>query len=708
MTAPPAPATARYRGHPLRRRRRAGRLAAHGARRGRAAARLRDPDHAGRVLFLVVDVVVGLVYGVVAAVILSRRGHPAAWLVSLTAVGGARGARWRLGRAPRRPTRARRAVPNFGPAVRQRLGARHGRAVPRRAVARETPLTTVAWAGRRRGRRDARAVGPAGPLPMVDTGWPPALVAVVGLGDRGRRAVAVPARPVAERPGLLLLAAGTALMALVRTRARAVHVLRRRAPGPDLPPGVPGALPGRPARHDAAQPALGIDLAVSRTAPFGLLTLGLLVVYAGARLVGLAGGRASRRRRWRRSASCSPSTRCAAGSTQRVRLLRPDGERRGPRCSSGPRCPVAARPSCSTGSPRRWGEALRLESVTLRLAGAPGAPRGTGPRGTGVLRRARRWNGRSPQGQGPQPDVVGTLSLTPRPGERLGRAQPQALDRLEPVLAAGLGLVRATDEVVRASATRPPGRGSPSGQAGARAARWALGPWMSGLRLGLQGARNVLRTDPEAADARSPPCRTRWPGGWGRTCGGLLAQPAAADPRGARLGAALADLAARHAAGGFGVELVGLPVEEPGALAGLDPRVAAVAYAVASEAVLNAARHSGVRGGVLDVRIVEGGGGRSCRWRWRLGSVARRHLSRRRVRAFAGRGRRGRHALDAGADERLPAGRSRSRRVRQGAGRSCRRRCRSTWRWRHERGAGHDRRRPPRLPDRDGDAARLA
>ena len=51
-------------------------------------------------LFFVVDAMVGVVYGTVGAVILSRRAHPVGWLVALAGVGGAAGrARRRAGRA---------------------------------------------------------------------------------------------------------------------------------------------------------------------------------------------------------------------------------------------------------------------------------------------------------------------------------------------------------------------------------------------------------------------------------------------------------------------------------------------------------------------------------------------------------------------------------------------------------------------------------
>ncbi|WP_230684752.1 hypothetical protein [Cellulomonas sp. JZ18] len=59
-------------------------------------------------LFLLVDVTVAVVYGTVAAVILSRRVHAVAWLVALAAVGGAC-PRWAAGGARGAPrTRARR------------------------------------------------------------------------------------------------------------------------------------------------------------------------------------------------------------------------------------------------------------------------------------------------------------------------------------------------------------------------------------------------------------------------------------------------------------------------------------------------------------------------------------------------------------------------------------------------------------------------
>lgn len=616
MTAPPAPATARYRGHP-----RAAvavlvaswLMALAGAVLQLASGIPITPD----VLFLVVDVVVGLVYGVVAAVILSRRGHPVAWLVSLTAVGGALaalGGGW-AAFASTHATQGGAELRGwlFGSAW---VPGTVGLFLVVPWLVRETPLTTVAWAG--------LALGAAVTLglsvqrlvfPMVDNGWLLVLVAVVGLVTAGGVLWRYRRGPVAERPGLLLLAAGTALMAL-----SFVPVVLVPYTSSDVVLLVPishlacqALFPGALLVTMLRNRLWGIDLAVSRTVLFGLLTLGLLVVYAV--LV------------WSASLAVGSSAVAQAVAAIGV-VLAVDPLRRwldqrvrrlvyGEATSPG-RAALLIGASLSGGRSTELldrlaaavGEALRLESVTLRLAGAPGAE-GHWAEGHWGAASSPPLEREVTQGQGPQPDVVGTLSLTPRPGERLDRRSLEALDRLEPVLAVGLGLVRATDEVVRARDAATRARLAER-QVIRRELHDGVGPWMSGLRLGLQGARNVLRTDPEAADAVLAALQDEVAGRVEDVR--LLSRsllPPILEERG--LGAALADLAARHAAGGFGVELVGLPVEEPGALAGLDPRVAAVAYAVASEAVLNAARHSGVRGCVLDVRIVEGGGGSAGR-----------------------------------------------------------------------------------------------
>jgi signal transduction histidine kinase len=138
-----------------------------------------------------------------------------------------------------------------------------------------------------------------------------------------------------------------------------------------------------------------------------------------------------------------------------------------------------------------------------------------------------------------------------------------------------------------------------------------LGPSLAGLRLGLQGARNLLGRDDEAAarildqlqadlDQRVAEVRT--------LSHSLL--PPVLDELG--LSPALLELAARHTENGFPVEA---RTDVP---AGLPQAVAVAAYGIVSEALVNASRHSGatrtavtaqVVGDVLRVQVADNGVG---------------------------------------------------------------------------------------------------
>ncbi|WP_253182046.1 sensor histidine kinase, partial [Cellulosimicrobium cellulans] len=124
-----------------------------------------------------------------------------------------------------------------------------------------------------------------------------------------------------------------------------------------------------------------------------------------------------------------------------------------------------------------------------------------------------------------------------------------------------------------------------------------VGPWLTGLRLGLQGARNVLETDPAAAaailDALGAEAEQRVEDV--RALSRSLLPPSL-DELG--LEAALGELAGRQAVAGFVVDVRCDPC------AGLDARVAAAAYAIASESVVNAARHSGAAECRLSVEVL--------------------------------------------------------------------------------------------------------
>jgi len=190
---------------------------------------------------------------------------------------------------------------------------------------------------------------------------------------------------------------------------------------------------------------------------------------------------------------------------------------------------------------------------------------------------------------------IGSIAVTVRPGERLDTRTGDSLDHLLPVVAAGLALVQGAADLERArdAATR-------ARLAERRLIRRELhdgiGPWLSGLRLGLQGARNTLTRDPAAADTildalqaeveqRVQDVR-------------LLSRsllPPLLDEEG--LGAALHELARRSTEGGFDV---GLELDDP---ADLDPRVRAAAYAIVSESVVNASRYSGAAGCTVSVAV---------------------------------------------------------------------------------------------------------
>ncbi|RBP65667.1 histidine kinase [Brevibacterium sanguinis] len=560
-------------------------------------------------LFLAVDAMVGLVYGTVAAVILSRRGHIVAWLIALTAVGGglaALGGGW-----------ASFAVANRLPAEALGFGLFGSAWVPGTLalflvvpwLVRETPLTRFAAAGPAVGIVVTAALTVQRfAFPMSDNA--PILVAVVVWGLVTAAAVLWRHRlgPVGERDGLGLLALGTAVMALSFLPLLLVPYTSE------------GVLFLVPISHLACQALFpgallvtvlrnrlwGIDLAVSRGVLAGLLTLIMVVVYAAlvwtaSRLVG---------------SSAIAQLVAAVGvvlAVQPVRSLLGARVRRlvwGEAASAG-RAALHIGATLSTGSrpaelldrlAAAVGETLRLESATLTLpdgetAGHWGTPTSP-PEERTVTRRADSDAGIE--------DRLGTLSFTPRPGERLDRRTLDALDRIEPLLAVGLSLIQATAEVTAAkdAATRSAVAADRAREATTRA-RLAerqlirrelhdgIGPWLSGLHLGIQGARNILPADPAAADELLAALQTEAAQrvqDIRMVSRSLL--PPILEERG--LAAAVDELAARYAQTGFTLEVEGLLVEDPDSLRRLDDRVAAAAYAVIAESSLNSSRHSGV------------------------------------------------------------------------------------------------------------------
>ncbi|WP_051297858.1 sensor histidine kinase [Brevibacterium album] len=675
-------------------------------------------------LFLAVDAMVGLVYGTVAAVVLSRRSHPAVWLIALAAVGGglaALGGGWASFASSHSAPAADAAIRLFGSAW---VPGTLSLFLVLPWLVRETPLSAAARLGAAAGAVTVLAfTAQRVLLPMWDNTALLLLIVAMGLVTaaavlhRHRRG------PLGERAGLGLLALGTAVMAL-----SFLPLLLAPHTSPALMLLVPllhlacqALFPGALLVTMLRNRLWGIDLAVSRAVLAGLLTLGMVLIYAAlvwaaSAVVGSSGaaqviaavgvvlavqpvrtwlGARVRRMVWGEAASPGRAAlrigaslssgedatelldRLAAAVGETLRLESvvllaegvqagdlvsqatvPDARRRASAMHTGAAAPSARAPQrlepveggapAPMGGPEgtapvgsggaavgRWGAATgpALEvAVRRHTAAEAGNGVGNGNRaGDGNVTRTVSGGGKGAVPAavtGPTPgtgstaltagSLAGRLFVTPRPGEQLDRRTLAALDGLRPILAAGLDLVRAAEDVARArdAADRARETADRAREAADRAreaaesARLAerkrirrelhdgIGPWLSGLRLGLQGARNVLAADPAGADAvlaalqeeaahRVQDVR-------------LLSRsllPPVLEARG--LGAALEELAAHHARSGFTLE-VRLETEGTGAPAGaeadalrdLDPRVAAAAYAVIAESALNAARHS--------------------------------------------------------------------------------------------------------------------
>jgi signal transduction histidine kinase len=567
------------------------------------------------VLFLVVDVMVALVYGSVAAVILSRRSHPVAWLIGFAAVGAgiaALGGGW-----------ASYAIAAELPAETIGMAVFGSAWVPGTLslflvvpwLVRETRLSRVEGAGLivsilvTTVMTVQRLV-----FPMSDNRLTILAVVVMGLITALSVLVRRRSGPAAQHPGLGLLALGTAVMALSFLPLVLVEYTSA------------SVLLLVPASHLACQaifPAAllvtmlrnrlwGIDITVSRAVLAGLLTLGMALVYAT--LVWAAS--------WVVGSSGIAQIIAAVGVVLGVQPIRSWLEQRvqnliwGQSTSPGT---AALRIGASLSTVRdaeeflnqlagALGEALRLESVTVEVhdESAP-FDRSSGGWGTPTSTPVERpvTAGKTTQHDDAAPVRLGVVTMTPRPGERLDRRTLEALDRLQPMIAAGLGLIRSAREVTRA---RDAANGARLAERRLirRELHDGMGPWLSGLQLGLQGARNVLRTDPQAADAvlHALQSETAQRVEDVRMLSRSLLPPVL-EERG--LSAAVQELATRHAESGFAVEAGGLLTSDPQELRGLDPRVAAAAYAVISESIINAARHSGAAQSTVTV-TVEGTG----------------------------------------------------------------------------------------------------
>ncbi|RJK97495.1 sensor histidine kinase [Vallicoccus soli] len=538
--------------------------------------------------FYAVDVTVAAVYGTVAAVVLSRRRHVVPWLLALAAVGGGLAA---LGYAWGELSRARPAVPPLPWLVDlQGIAWVPGTlalflVVP--WLVRDHPLGRARW-GLAAGSALTVAVTAVNVLHR-DGDEPPLYLAAIAVGLLAAADAALRrARgPVAERVGLGWLAVGTLVMAL-SFLPLAVPSLWTVLPLwflPSLHLAAQAVFPGAVLVAVLRQRMWGLDLPVSRAVLGGLLTTGLVVLYVAVATVAarlLPGGdqvlaaaavavAVQPARTWLQRRVTRLVHGDAVEPTRTVRRL---GRHLG-------RAQTAD--ELLAGLVETVGAALRLESAELVVEGATAAAWGA-PTSTPVDVRLVHGT-----------EEVAVLRVTAPPGEALGARERRALDELASVVSAGVALAR-TSRDLEAARDRLTSVRLEERRVVRRELHDGLGPSLAGIRLALQGARNLVATDPAAAgellaalqaelDARVDDVRA--------LSRSLL--PPALETLG--LGPALSELAARHREAGLEVE-----VRCDGA-DGLEPRLAAATYGIVVEAVTNVARHSGATRCTVEVVV---------------------------------------------------------------------------------------------------------
>lgn len=542
------------------------------------------------VLFLLVDATVALVYGTVGAVILARRRHVVGWLVAFTGIGGGTSALaggWA----------AYAATHPSSPPLEALTGAYGWAWVPGTIalftvvpwLVRDHPLGPRAWVGLGAGTAAAGAMtGVRLVFPESMTQVPLMLAVTTGLVAAGATWRRGQHGPRAERRGLGLLAMATAAMAISFVPLFFVEAT------PDLVIAVPLIHLTCQALFPAAllvtvlrNRLWGIDLVLSRATIAALLTVGLVAVYAllVAAATTVVGDRPTAQILAAVGVVLAVNPTRAWLDARVRRLVYGEGSDAGRAALSlGRRLSAASSADeLLVGLAASVGEALRLESVTLTV----------GPPVDQVVRWGEPSSTQLTLPIEHSSAAVGELAVTARPGERLDSRSREALNQLLPVVASGLALARAAVDLRRARDTATRAR-LEERRIIRREVHDGLGPWLSGLRLGLQGALNLIERDPAAARTvlagladeagrRVDDVRT--------LSRSLL--PPILDELG--LAAALGDLVGRHAAEGFTVTLTCRGCD------GVVGPAAAAAYAIASEAVLNAARHSGAPGCTLQV-----------------------------------------------------------------------------------------------------------
>ncbi|MCK8671772.1 sensor histidine kinase [Rhodococcus sp. HM1] len=568
-------------------------------------------------LFFLVDVVGAAVYGTVTGVVLARRVHPVPIITAVAAIGPGIAA---LSYAWSRLALVRPELPFVGALAPLQNSAwipgtlalflvvpwlvRDGTLGQLEQIGVAAGTVATVWFWWARTYTDTADLWLV--LPVVVVGF----LAAAHVLWRRRTA------PAAESAGLGWLALGAALMT-------ASYI-------PLAVPGLPWML--TPLIHLATQAFYpvailvvvlrqrlwGLDFAVSRAALAGslvaVLAAGYLVVAVTASLMLPTDGSVA--------AQAIAATAVAlavqpvrSSLTRRVhRLVYGDG------IDSVRAVQNLGRHFAGAGTPRRLlgdltagiGTALRLESVTVSRDGE-------------IL---ARWG--EPTGRAEEMILdSGTLTVTAPPGEALGPRSLRALGELATVVEAGLVVLRSAEELDAARHQLREAR-LEERRTIRRELHDGLGPSLAGIRLGLQGARNLAGTDPKGAleliDALLRELDHQVEG-VRELSRGLL--PPVLDELG--LVAAVDELAGIHSNSGFTIDV------DADAPAGLSRAVAAAAYGITVEAVTNARRHSGARGctvrihttgDLLTVEVSDDGRGRGPDARAGVGTHSMRERAR--------------------------------------------------------------------------------
>ncbi|SEE31996.1 sensor histidine kinase [Jiangella alba] len=540
--------------------------------------------------FFVVDVTVACVYGTVAAITLRRRLHPVPVLLAVAAVGG--------------------GLAGFGYAYAW-WSARPGGPEPIAAIAdlqgiawvpgtmalflvvpwlvRDHPLG-LAWIGLAAGAAVAAALSVVN---VVAPDWPAtelfAASVVLGLATAAETEWRHRRGPEDERNGLGWLALGTAILAVSFVpllfdwdipywSTPVLHLLSQAV--------FPAAVLVAVLRNQL----WGLGLAVRRTVLAGLLTSGLLALYL---VVALLAGRVV--------PGQGMAQLVAAGSVAvAVQPLRMWLATRVHRLVHGPAADPAQVVRLGShlgdagsvedllrGLAEDIGRSMRLESVRIEVDGDTAMGWGRPTTAVETVPLVHRG------------DEVGRLELTAPPGEALdGRAQSTLRD-LAAVVATAVAVARAAASVDqlrdRVATARLEER-----RVIRREIHDGLGPSLAGLRLGLQGARNLLDTDVAAGkrllsalqaelDQRVDAVRT--------LSHHLL--PPVLDELG--LAPALEELVARYAEDGIDLSVCTQQVET------LSATQAAAAYGIVSEALANVSRHAHARRAWVEACPHDGG-----------------------------------------------------------------------------------------------------